>query len=115
MILRNDADNVADQDENAINGLLSFRFDIHHGIEVFYDHINMDYGETIPPEASRDFDGDLVRGKYTYYLDPRTSAFLEYRYYQKDLDQESRGFVDYRVHYPSLGFSRDLYENVSLS
>jgi len=114
-ILRNDADNVADFDENDVNALLSFRFDIHNGIEVYYEHIDLDYDPTVPPEPPRDFDGDLIRGRYTYYFDPRTSVFVEYRYYQKDLDQESPAFVDYKVHDPTLGFSRDLYENLSVS
>jgi hypothetical protein len=114
-ILRNQADSVADFDENAGNALLTFRFNIHHGAEVFYEHINLDYEPTVPPEPPRDFDGDIVRGRYTYYFDPRTSAFVEYLYYQKDLEEESPGFIDYQVHSPRLGFSRDLYENVSMT
>ena len=79
-ILRNEADDIADRDENAINGLLTFRFDIHNGIEVFYEHINQEFHQTFPPEPDRDFKGDEARGRYTYYFNPITSAFLEYRY-----------------------------------
>ena len=108
--MRNQAEDAADQDQNALNALLAFRFNIHNGIEVFCEHINQDYDPT-----PRDFDGDEIRGRYTYYFDPRTSAFVEYRYYQRDFDRETEGFVDYKVHDPRLGFSRDLYEHVSVS
>jgi hypothetical protein len=114
-ILRNKAEDIADFDENAINALLIFRFDIHNGIEVDYEHIDLDYDPTDPPQATRDFDGDLIRGRYTHYFNPRTSAFFEHRYYQKDLDEESPGFVDYNVHDPRVGISYDLYENTSLT
>ena len=114
-ILRNKREDIADQDENAINSLLAFRFNIHNGIEVSCEHINQNYDPTIPPQPPRDFDGDEIRGRYTYYFDPRTSAFVEYRYYQRDFDRETEGFVDYKVHDPRLGFSRDLYEYVSVS
>lgn len=115
MILRNDRDDIADQDENAGNALLTFRFNIRNGIEIFYEHIDMEYDDTIPPTADEDFDGDEIRGKYTYYFDPRTSAFLEYVYLHRDFDRESARFFDYEVHVPSLGLSRDLYENVNLA
>jgi predicted porin len=115
MILRNDRDDIADQDENAGNALLTFRFNIRNGIEIFYEHINMEYDDTIPPTADEDFDRDEIRGKYTYYFDPRTSAFLEYVYLHRDFDRESARFFDYEVHVPSLGLSRDLYENVNLT
>ncbi len=114
-ILRNKAENVADQDENAINGLLTFRINIHNGLEVFYEHINQEYADTVPPTPDEDFGGDEVRGRYTYYFNPITSAFLEYRYLQRNFDRESGGFVDYRVHDPRFGFSRALYENITLS
>ena len=114
-ILRNKREDTADQDENAINALFTFRFNIHNGLEVFYEHINQDYDPTIPPEPPRDFDGNETRGKYTYYFNPRTSAFVEYRYYQRDFDRETASFIDYKVHDQRVGFSRDLSENVSLS
>jgi hypothetical protein len=116
-ILRNEEDDIADLDENAINGLLTFRFNIHNGIEIRYEHMNLEYGTTFPPEPDRDHKGDEVRGRYTYYFDPRTSAFLEYRYYHRDFDlQRPRsGIVDYEVHDPRLGFSRELYENISVT
>jgi hypothetical protein len=114
-ILRNKQENIADRDQNAINALLSFPFNIHNDIEVFCEHINQNYDPTIPPQPPRDFDGDEIRGRYTYHFDPITSAFVECRYYQRDLDRETTGFVDYKVHDPRLGFSRDLYENVTVS
>ena len=114
-ILSNEREDIADQAENAANALLTYRFNIHNGIELFYEYINLDYDPTIPPESPRDMDGNEVRGKYTYYFNPRTSAFLEYRYYERDFERETTGYVDYKVHNPSLGFVRDLYENISLS
>jgi predicted porin len=115
MILRNDREDIADQDENAGNALFTFRFNIRNGIEIFYEHIDMEYDDTIPPTDDEDFDGDEIRGKYTYYFDPRTSAFLEYVYLHRDFDRESARFFNYEVHVPSLGLSRDLYENVNLT
>jgi len=114
-ILRNKREDIADLDENAINALLTFRINIHNGVDVFYEHINLEYQETFPPTPDRDFDGDEIRGRYTYYFDPKTSAFLEYRYYRRNFERESAGFVDYDVNDARLGFSRDLYENISLS
>ena len=114
-ILNNENEDIIDQDENAINALLTFFFNVHNGVEVFYEHIDWDYDS--PPEypTARDFDGDEIRGRYTYHFDPRTSAFVEYRYYERDFDRETTDFVDYKVHDQRLGFSRDLYENVSVS
>jgi hypothetical protein len=113
--LRNDEQDTADITENAANALLSFRFNIHNGIDVFYEHVNYEYGETFPPEPDRDFDGDEARGRYTYYFDPRTSAFVDYRFYHRNFERETVFFPDYVVHDPRLGFSRDLYENVTLT
>ena len=114
-ILRNKAEDIADQDQHAGNMLFNFRFDIRNDLEIFYEHINQEYDETVPPTADRDFDGDEIRGRYTYYFDPKTSAYFGYRYFQRDFETETAGFVDYEVHNPSAGFSRDLTENVSLS
>ena len=110
-ILRNKREDIADLDENAGNALITFRFNIQNIVELFYEHINLKYGETVPPTADRDLDGDEISGRYIYYFNPRTSAFLGYRYYQRDFDTET----DYKVHNPTAGFSRDLYENVTLS
>ncbi len=114
-ILRNKREDIADLDGNAGNALLTFGLNIRHILEVFYEHINQEYDETIPPTDDRDHDGDEVRGRYTYHFNPKTTAFLEYRYLQRDFDRESARFVDYEVHNPNLGFTRDLYENVTLS
>jgi hypothetical protein len=116
-ILRNEEEDIADLDENAANALLTFRFNIRNGIEVFYEHINREYHTTFPPEPDRDHSGDDIQGRYTYYFDPRTSVFVQYRYSHRDFDRESRifGFVDSEVHDPTIGFSRDLYENITLA
>jgi len=114
-ILRNDdREDIADQDKNAINATLAYRFDVRNGAEIFYEHVDQEYGTTTPPELPRDFDGDEIRGRYTYYFDPITSAFLEYRYYVRDFDRETFRFFDYEVHTPSLGFSRRIREDVTL-
>jgi hypothetical protein len=115
MILRNDRDNEADQDENRGNALLTYRFNIHNGIEIFGEYITKDYDKTIPPRPDRDFDGYTTSGRYIYYFDPKTSAFVEYQYVYRDFDNPSLAFFDYEIHTPSIGFSRDLYENVTLS
>jgi len=110
-ILRNEAEDIPDQDQHAGNMLFTFRFNINNGIEVFYEHINQEYRETFPPTPDQNYDGDEIRGRYTYYFDPRTSVFLEYQFYYRDFDIGT----DYKVHYPNVGFSRELYENVTLS
>ncbi len=114
-ILRNDVDDVADLDENAINALLSYRFTIRAGAEVFYAHFDRNYEQTVPPEPPRDNTEDVIRGRYTLYFDPKTSGFLQYQYRHIDFDRETQAFIDYDVHEPSLGFARDLRENVSLT
>ena len=114
-ILRNDRKDIADQDENAGNALLTFRFNIHNGIEIFYEHLNIEYDETFPPTFDKDHDGDEIRGRYTYYFNPKISAFVEYRYWHRDFESESFFFFDYEVHNPTLGFTWDLYQNVTLS
>jgi hypothetical protein len=113
--LMNERDDIADREQNAINGLLTSPFNIHNSIEVFCEYINQDYDPTTPPRPSRDFHGDEIRGRYTYHFDPITSAFIEYRYYERDFDPETTDLVDYQVHDRRLGFSRDLDENVSVS
>jgi len=110
-ILRNEADDIADVDQNAGNAQLTFRFNIRNALEVFYEHVDRKYDRTVPPTPDRDHDGDEIRGRYTYYFNPKTSAFLEYTYYQRDFDTGT----DYEVHIPSLGLTRDLYENLTLS
>jgi hypothetical protein len=114
-ILRNKADNEADQDENAGNVLLTYRLSIHNELQLYYEHIDQNYDQTDPPQLPRDFKADITRGRYTYYFSPITSVFAEYRYVNKDLDQENPGFLDYEIHNPRVGFSRDLYENISLT
>ena len=114
-ILRNKAIDIADQDENAANALLIFRFNISNGIEVFYEHINQEYQKTVPPSVDEDFDGDEIRGRYTHYFNPRVSAFIEHRYYQRNFDRKSAGVVDYVVHDPSGGIVLEPYENMRLS
>jgi len=115
MILRNDREDEADQDENAGNVLLTYFFNIRNGIEIFYEHIDKKYDVTIPPTDDRDFDGDTIRGQYIHNFDPKTSVFVEYEYRYRDFDRELPSWPDYEIYTPSLGFSRDLYENVNLS
>jgi len=113
-ILRNNADDVADQDTNAYNALLAFRLNIHNGLEFFGEYIDQSYGSTDPPEPPRDYDGNEIRGRYIYYFNPITSAHIQYRYYLRDFDDPAGGFPDYKVHNPSIGFSRELLENLTL-
>jgi predicted porin len=114
-ILRNKADDEADQDENSGNALLTFRLNVHNEVQLYYEHIDMNYDQTDPPQPPRDFKADVTRGRYTYHFSPRTSVFAEYRYVNKDLDEESADFFDYEVHNPRVGFSHDLYENLNLT
>ena len=113
--LRNKAEDVADQDQDAVNALLTYRLNIHTGLEFFYEYIDQTYDPTIPPEPPRNFEGNELRGRYTYYFNPRTSAFVEYRLYDRDFERQAADFVDYKVHDPRAGFSHELYESVSVS
>jgi hypothetical protein len=115
IVLNNKAEDVADQDQDALSALLTYRFTIHHGIEFFYEYIDQTYEPTIPPQPLRNFEGNELRGRYTYYFNPRTSAFLEYRVYKRDFEGQAADFADYEVHDGRAGFSHDLYENVSVS
>jgi len=114
-ILRNDAKDVRDQDENRIRVLLDHGFDAHNGFKLSYSHIDLDYGSTDPPSIPRDFTGYILGGRYTYSFDPITSVFFDYRYFRKELDQPSAAFPDYQGHSPKVGFSRNLHENISLT
>jgi hypothetical protein len=114
-ILRNNADDEADQDENAGNALLTYRLNIHNELQLYYEHLDQDFGKTDPPQPNKDFKADVTRGRYTYHFSPRTSVFTEYRYVNKDLDRQSAGFFDYEVHNPRLGYSRSLLENLDVT
>jgi hypothetical protein len=114
-ILRNNADDEADQDENAGSALLTYRLNIHNELQLYYEHLDLDYDQTDPPQLPRDFKAHVIRSRYTYYFSPRTSGFAEYRYVNKELDKESPVFFDYEVHNPRVGFSGDLYENLNLT
>jgi len=114
-ILRNKADDEADQDENAGNALLTYRLNIYNELQLYYEHLDVDFGKTDPPEPNKDFKADVTRGRYTYHFSTRTSVFAEYRYVNKDLDQQSAGFFDYEVHNPRLGFSRSFLENLDVT
>jgi hypothetical protein len=113
-LLRNDRDDIADQDEHAVNGLLIARFNINNGIELFYEHIDQDYDTTIPPEPPKDFKADNVIGKYIYYFNPGFSAFVSYEYYDQNFERETPEFLDYTIHDPRLGITWDITANVSL-
>jgi hypothetical protein len=113
--LRNKAADVADQDQDALNALLTYRLNIHNGLEFFYEYTDQAYDPTIPPESPRSFEGNELRGRYTYYFNPRTSVFLEYRVYNRDFERQAADFVDYKVHDGRTGFSHDLYESVTVS
>jgi hypothetical protein len=84
-------------------------------VQLYYEHIDMNYDQTDPPQPPQDFKADVARGRYTYYFSPRTSVFAEYRYVNKDLDEESADFFDYEIQNPRVGFSLDLYENLNLT
>lgn len=114
-LLRNEDEGFADQDTQFFAGTIGYRFTVRHAVEMFLQHSNWDYGETIPPEPSRDGDGNEVRGRYTYSINPRTDVFASYRFRQRTFDEESRGFFDFMVHDPRAGFSYDILENLSFS
>ena len=96
-------------------GFIHKALNIHNELQLYYEHIDQNYDRTDPPEPDKDFKADVTRGRYTYYFNPITSAFFGYRYVNKNLDEESPSFSDYEVHNPRLGFSRSLYENLTLT
>jgi hypothetical protein len=114
-LLRNEGEGWADQDMHYFAGIVGYRFTVRHAAELFLQHSNLNYGETIPPRPPRDAYADEARGRYTYSINPRTDVFAEYRYRQRIFDEESRGFFDYKVHDPRAGFSYDILEDLSAS
>ncbi|MEW6442919.1 MAG: outer membrane beta-barrel protein [bacterium] len=113
-LLRNDAEDVADQDGNAYGAALSFQINAPNQVEVVYDRFDRNYGGTTPPIASRSHDEDVALFRYTHSLNPRTALLAEYRYDRVAFDRESEGFPDYTVHDPRLGFSHRFTETTFL-
>jgi predicted porin len=114
-LLRNDEDDIADLDENTINGRLNYRINVRNGFEISSRYSTINYDSTTPPEPSRDSDGYEIGGRYIYYFNPTLSAYVGYRYYKRDFDKESPGFTDYDVHSPGAGFNWDVRETITVS
>ncbi len=114
-MLRDDAINVADRDQNDLNVRLLLRLNSSHGLDLFARYQETDYGSTVPSRINRDFKGYDGQGKYSYFFNRRTSVFLSYRYYARAFVTSSAGIIDYAVHEPRIGVESELYEGVSFS
>ncbi len=114
-LLRNEDEGFADQDSHLFAGIVGYRFTVRNAVEISFRHADWDYGETIPPEPSRDGYGEEVRGRYTYSIDPITDVFAEYRFRRRIFNEESQGFFDFAIQDPRVGVSYDILKNLSVS
>ncbi|MEW6443900.1 MAG: outer membrane beta-barrel protein [bacterium] len=114
-LLRNQAGDVADQDAHAYGAALAFRINIRNRFDLSYERADRDYGEIVPPQPSRDSEGDIGRIRYTHAFDPRIAVFTEYRYDGRDFERETPGFFDYTTHDPRLGVTYELDDRTRLS
>jgi hypothetical protein len=80
--------------ENAITPRLAYWFDIRNGISLDYTYTNAGF------ENQPDWVGSSLGGRYLYRLNPRTTAYGDYRYTLRDFEPPGR---DYSVHSPTLG------------
>ena len=80
--------------ENYLNPILTYWFDIRNGITFEYGYTQAEF------DRSADFDGHFVRGRYTYRFNTRTSVFVEDVYLVRNFDSPG---TDYNVHSPSIG------------
>lgn len=94
-----------DSMENTINPRLSYWFNIRNGIFL-------EYGLTLGDfERSADWVGHMGTGRFTHRFNPRTSAFVEYTYLNRDFDSPA---IDYEVHRPSFGIEHALSPTLSV-
>lgn len=94
-----------DSMENTINPRLSYWFNIRNGLFL-------EYGLTFANfERSADWIGHMGTGRFTHRFDPRTSAFVEYTYLNRDFDSPA---IDYEIHRPSLGMEHAFSKTLSL-
>ena len=108
-IYRNENSNFEDSTEHFINPSINYWFDIRHGIFLEY---GLDFGKF---QDSPDMSGDLLRGRYTYRFNPRTSVFGEYTYWRRDFSgPQTTDDVDYEIHNPALGFEHDFSRTFSV-
>jgi len=83
-----------DSMENYINPRINYWFDIRNGVSLEY---GLDLGNF---QRSPDLVGNMVRGRYTYRFNPRTSIFGEYTQLWRNFDPPG---IDYIVYNPSIG------------
>lgn len=82
--------------EDHINPFIDYWFDRRNGIHLEYGYTIGDF------KNSPDLTGHRANVKYTNRFSPRTSAFCEYTYLQRDFDNPG---IDYDVHEPSIGIT----------
>jgi len=114
-ISRNDAADISNKDRNAVNGLLVLRLDVHNRLDLFYERVFQRYDQTDPPQQSRDFDGDDIRVKYAYSLNPKTSIRISYRGRIRNFLEQIPGFADYQTHNPRAGVSHKFGETFEVA
>ncbi|MBP1712980.1 MAG: hypothetical protein H6Q42_1183 [Deltaproteobacteria bacterium] len=91
-------DDVAYQDsqENYLSPRIDYWFDVRNGITFEYGYTDAKF------DRSPDYKGHMGRGRYTYRFDSRTSAFADYLYLYRDLENPG---TDYDVQNPSIGIA----------
>ena len=105
MIYHNSNPSIPESRENFFNPRLTHWFDIRNGVVL-------DYGLTFAQfQQVPGFTGNMVKGRYIYRTDPRTSYFAETSYLRRDF--ESPG-VSYDVYTPSVGVEHAFSPTLSM-
>jgi hypothetical protein len=89
---------------NTINPLLTYWFNIRHGITLEYAFTDGTF------EKSPNFISNFARGRYTYRFDPLTSIFFQYN--STNQNYESPG-INYTIQNPSIGGEHFITRNLS--
>jgi len=105
IVLRNEGSRYADQDLQAGNARLSYRPNPWNEVALSFEYVWQNYSITDPSASDRDYQGSKAWARYTRYLNPRTSLFLEYRFNLTDYLLPTPGFPDYQLHEPRIGVS----------
>ncbi len=94
-----------DSMENTFNPRLTYWFNIRNGIFLEYGLTFADF------ERSADWVGHMGTGRFTHRFNPRTLAFLEYTYLNRNFDSPA---IDYEVHRPSIGMEHALSPTMNI-
>jgi hypothetical protein len=102
-IYRTESATSENSTENSINPILTYWFNIRHGIILEFDYTNADF------EESPNFIGYTYRGRYLYRFRPATYAYGEFTYENRDFSLPNS---DYRIINPVIGLNHEFSPNL---